>query len=86
MAVVETYSCDICNTQKKDANHWWKAFLLKDQRGAIVGFVVLDWNASPITDPVLNSDRSELSVNKADAHLCGAEHLMKWITKKGLGE
>lgn len=26
MARVETVSCDVCNVQKKDANHWWRIY------------------------------------------------------------
>lgn len=67
---VETYACDICGAQRKDANHWFKAYRLN----GVVGIVIVSWEVTVV------SGKLELSVH-SEAHLCGADCVTQWLSK-----
>jgi hypothetical protein len=78
MKIGQPYACDVCQTPKKEANHWWKAFLLKID-GAIASVLVVGWDVNRITAP--GGQIQTLTVEDADAHLCGEECALKYISK-----
>lgn len=67
-----TYKCDICGAEKRAANHWWLA--TRGNHGAIT---ILPWSVviAGIDVPVLRTGE------QADAHLCGEQHVLEWISK-----
>lgn len=67
MSKIETYACDVCHTQRKEANHWWKVHRVDG------GALVLGW------DDELT--RLVGTVETADAHLCGVQHVLEWLSK-----
>lgn len=69
---IDTYQCDICQVQKRDANHWFRGYKLSDQRG----IVIIGWDAIPTGDVV----------EDFEAHLCGADCLHQWLSKNLLTE
>lgn len=78
---VETYACDVCGIQKKDANRWWKvAFLAggadKQKR---LGVLITSWNVDPITQLKSPQTFNAPLLNVAD--VCGEECAMKFISK-----
>jgi len=77
---VETYACDLCGVQKKAANRWWKVFLLQSAiNDATVGVLTVEWDVNSITKPLA---RADLLPERADAHLCGSQHVLEWIQKQ----
>lgn len=72
--IVQTYACEICRKQRSsDSNHWFHGHILR------AGIVLLHWDE----DLVLS--RSGLVQDGADAHLCGSQHALQWLSAK-LGE
>lgn len=64
---IETFQCDICKTQKKDANYWWRACRLPDAEAV----VLMKWEADP-----------QLEVSQqSEAHLCGPDCIYQWLSK-----
>lgn len=82
MATIQTYACDICSTQKKNTNRWWKVFLLKGDEGQPAGVVMLEWDINEVTTS--KARFGGFTTEDADAHLCGVGHLMEWISKRGI--
>jgi hypothetical protein len=68
----ETFSCDMCGKQKASVNHWFKAWVYRDTDGQLVQLEIEPWDSKNQSD------------NEC-AHLCGAEHLLIWISQQ-LGE
>ena len=64
---VDSYKCDVCQTQKREANHWFRGYKLLITRGV----VVIEWDGSPPLDDVENFE----------SHLCGADCVMQWVSK-----
>lgn len=64
---VETYACDRCHVQKKDVNHWFRAYKLMRKQGV----VIIEWDATPTGD----------EVEDFEAHLCGANCVTEWLSK-----
>jgi hypothetical protein len=76
---INTQACDVCRVQKKESNHWYKAYLLdRDANNRLSGIMVLEWDINSITQPL---HRVELLPENADAHLCGADCASRWISK-----
>jgi len=86
MTAIRTYACNICSTQKKETNRWFKVFLIKGEGDKPAGVLLLEWDALPNTDPVLSATKSDFEVEHADAHLCGLPHLLEWVSKKGIAQ
>lgn len=63
---VDSYKCDGCGTEKKGANHWFRAYKLMAG-----GVVIIPWDGmSPHDD-----------VEDFEAHLCGAACVSKWVSE-----
>lgn len=47
MAVVTTYTCDVCGKQRGEANHWFK-WVVPDSKQRVIAIMPWDatWNAS----------------------------------------
>lgn len=63
---IETFACDQCKTQKKDANHWFRAAVLVD-----ASIVIRPWESRPL----------ELELKTPEAHLCGAACVSQWVSQ-----
>jgi hypothetical protein len=79
MAQIQTYECDICHTQKKEVNHWWKGFILMSGTLAkpsdnLGGVLVVPINTHFIDRP-LNKEK----LPNPNAHLCGFDCVTKWL-------
>jgi hypothetical protein len=72
MKVAVPYACNICNVLKKPSNRWYRCYLHIELTPVLV---VLHWDSM---NPV---GMDQLSVENADAHLCGIECLHQWISK-----
>lgn len=70
MARVDTFCCDVCGRQKKDANHWFRAYRLH----GVDGIIVVSWEAAAVLG------RLELSTD-GEVHLCGAECGSQWVSR-----
>ncbi len=70
---VETCACDICGVQKKETNHWWKAYLAVDGSGVLVTRLDDQSSLSLRNDPTQQWD--------AAADLCGAQHVLEYLSK-----
>lgn len=66
---IDTFQCDVCKTQKKEANHWFKGY-----KFLLGGLAIHRWDDTPTGDDVENFE----------AHLCGADCLTQWISKNFL--
>jgi len=68
---IDTHACDICKVQKREVNHWFKAFtfqhVVKGKEG-LMGIQILPWEAE---FPRVFEDSNVI-------HLCGIECAMKW--------
>ena len=78
---IETFACDVCKVQKKDANHWFKVYILRplrsksdDRAPEPTGFVVTTWEAEKPT--MTNGDIGEAG------HICGHNCATQYISKK----
>lgn len=67
---VETFACDVCQVQKKDANHWWKV-TTREGIAVIAAWEVTTFDG--IAPNVISEDKT--------AHLCGGECVVKYIGK-----
>jgi hypothetical protein len=79
VAEIKTFACDICKTQKKDANHWWVVFQTYPENNHN-GIMLLPWE----TEKVFLADAETTihpTVSKADAHLCGVDCVTKWLSQ-----
>ena len=65
---IDSYACDVCQVQKKAANHWWRGYKLMDRQGV----VIIEWDGLPTAD----------SVENFEAHLCGASCVAEWVSKR----
>lgn len=72
---VETYACDQCKTQKKDANHWFKAYRFED----VQGVAIVPWKAESVY--IAGGGTVSAVTENADAHLCGANCVTEWLSK-----
>ncbi|HEX5704908.1 MAG TPA: hypothetical protein VFX97_17045 [Pyrinomonadaceae bacterium] len=72
---VDTYQCDICRVQKKDANHWFEGYLLSGEDKP-AGVQIHRWGSNPVTGEVHGP-----SPEHADVHLCGAACAINWISE-----
>lgn len=67
---IDSYACDVCQVQKKAANHWWRGYKLSDAQGV----VIVEWDSTTV-EPVENFE----------AHLCGASCVAEWVSKRLFG-
>ena len=65
---IETFCCDVCQVQKKDANRWWTAYRVAG------GLSILSFHSDP-------PGEKDLIDEVEPAHLCGEECAMKYISK-----
>lgn len=80
MAIVNTFSCDVCFSQKK-TNSWWKVFLLDmDQDNSPAGVLILKFEVDAITRP--KELGGGFQADRANAHVCGIECLQKYMSKE----
>ncbi len=71
---VNSWQCDICGVQKKDANRWWKVYSLEGDRGILIA----PWDAVRVS----LTDEQPVFLALDDAvHLCGEQHVMEWLSK-----
>ena len=63
---IDSWKCDICNVQRREANHWFRAYKLISG-----GVVIIHWDEKPTGDDVENFE----------AHLCGADCVTQWLSK-----
>jgi hypothetical protein len=70
LANVKTQTCDICGIQRQPSNHWFKVFKVEG------GLLILTWEASS------GPDGEARNPEDADAHLCGATHVVEWGHKE----
>lgn len=71
---VETFQCDVCGTQKKAANRWWKVGIIPAANTKLlteIGMIVTPWEIVP-------EDRTAIA---SIAHLCGEQCLIQYISK-----
>lgn len=64
---VQTFACDICQTQKKAANHWFRGFRLPQ------GVLITEWDVT--AGSVIRG------LEEPHAHLCGADCVTQWLSK-----
>lgn len=84
MKIDHPYACNVCQVQKKETNHWWKAFLLRGVEDELktTGIVVVPWEVNEVRGPAPTFEPiKSLLVDNADAHLCGRECATKYISK-----
>ena len=73
MSKVDTYACNVCQVQKKEANHWMHGHLIG------TGVAIFPWGMATVPeDPGMIA----LTIDNADAHLCGLEHALQWAGKE----
>lgn len=65
---IDTWRCDICQAQKKDANRWWKVYMVAG------GALIVQWE-SP--EPDIRQPKATSSAG----HLCGANCVTEWLSK-----
>ena len=70
---IDSFACDVCGKQKKEANHWFRGRELPSSAGV----VIVQWD---VERAVIDGDSLVLDLNK-DAHLCGAECATQWLSK-----
>lgn len=71
MKIPETYKCEMCEKRRNDdSNHWLHGHLVG------TGIMLLAWC------DVIRSDQMERSHQNADAHLCGQDHAIQWVSKE----
>jgi len=75
---VETYACDVCGTQKKAANRWWKVYKVAQLIGTetvenapLLGLLITAWDAVP----------EGMRLKETTAHLCGEGCVTQYISK-----
>lgn len=68
---IDTYACDVCNTQKKETNHWFKAKVYED--------VHMKLRTRSIQITQWDTNYPEHSDSK---HFCGIPCALKWIGKE----
>lgn len=77
MAELNTVTCNMCNTLKRETNHWWKGYIVEtvDANGEHkpIGVLILPIDAERIVWPIFRQQLPSASV-----HLCGEEHAQKW--------
>lgn len=73
MADLNTVTCEVCHVIKKEANHWWTAYAVKDEHGRPAGALILPFGVTVISWPF----RRKLP--KPSAHLCGQAHVNTWM-------
>jgi len=66
---VETFACDVCQVQKKAANHWWRVYAPLPEGGVLV----LPWDSGLQLPGYLEA--------KEPAHICGENHVLQWISE-----
>jgi hypothetical protein len=84
MSKVDTYACNVCQVQKKEANHWLHGHVV----GA--GIVLIPWSEKwtvggdlrVVEGTAIKSAKCMAAIENADAHLCGLEHAMQWAAKE----
>jgi hypothetical protein len=66
---VDTYACDVCQTQKKDTNHWWLMWIreVDEPRFEVPAMELTPWNTS--------------ALDKAAIHLCGEACVAKKVSE-----
>lgn len=69
MADLNTQTCDMCPEVKKEVNHWFMGFVVKD--GSVV---IKPWNEATITTYKL--------IGEQCYHLCGLDCASKWLMKQ----
>lgn len=74
---VDSWKCDNCTTQKKDANRWWKAW-----RFAQGGSVIVPWDLEVET---ITHGSTEYKLTNEPFHLCGESCVVQWLSKNVLG-
>jgi hypothetical protein len=85
---VETYACDICGTQKKDANRWWKIRIYSVPNpkteteplpvGSVAAIVIQPWAA---TNQGGIETTTRLQENNGTIHLCGEQCVMQYVSQ-----
>lgn len=73
MADLNTVTCEVCHVPKKDANHWWTAYALRDEHGHPAGALIVPLGVTVIKWPFSRK------LPKPSAHLCGQAHVQKWM-------
>jgi hypothetical protein len=73
MADLNTVMCEVCHVLRKETNHWWTAYTLKDEHGRDAGAMVLPFTVTQVSWPF----RKKLP--KPTAHLCGQAHVQVWM-------
>ncbi len=76
MSKIDTWACDICARQKKEANHWILGFAgaqVRVNREGVEEIYAMTFGVSVWT---------EHGAKVASAHLCGIECATKWISKE----
>jgi len=79
---VDTYKCDICGIEKKDANHWWKAAEVT-QDGKPAGIIISQWKTRFYvpTIPEMQAYRNFFDAGR-ESHFCGENHVFQWVSEK----
>lgn len=76
MSQKTVYCCDICGAEKKETNHWFRAWPILIDGNAVATFVIIwDLSAANILAP------HALSVKQVPAHLCGEACVTRWQAK-----
>ena len=68
MAEIKTFACDVCHTQKKDSNQWWRVFRIAG------GLAIMNWHVEV-------DDNDQWLLEKMPAHLCGQQCVTEYISK-----
>ena len=71
---IDSWKCDGCGVQKKDANHWFKGYQLVEK-----GIVIAPWDTGEAF--IAGGGTLSLDIDRADAHLCGASCVTEWLSK-----
>lgn len=87
MAKVETFVCDMCGVEKKQANHWFRAWFYTATVDHGQGFAVTAWGGPFI--PMFQYPSNAFGVNSSamgtEKHICGEKCLhtilSAWIGK-----
>jgi hypothetical protein len=77
---VETYKCDVCGAERKEANHWWKGRTAHARsnggRGPVVGVFVSKWEAHE-----KYFEHATPAWSEQESHLCGENCVAQFVSK-----
>lgn len=81
MKIEIPWACDQCRVHKKESNHWYLGFILRNHT-SIVGIQIVEWGITGVEmGEQVRLSMEVLPVDAADAHLCGANCVTEWLSK-----